>query len=89
MDADLSPGLEVLRPIGQGSMADVFLAREPHLKRLVAVKVLSPHLYSDLRPENGSSGRPRPPPESITPMSARFTGWEASPTARPSWCHPL
>ncbi|NNM05851.1 MAG: protein kinase, partial [Gemmatimonadetes bacterium] len=49
MDSDLTPGLEVLRPIGQGSMADVFLAREPHLKRLVAVKVLSPHLYSDTK----------------------------------------
>jgi serine/threonine protein kinase/DNA-binding SARP family transcriptional activator len=47
MEADLTPSLEVLRPIGQGSMAEVFLAREPHLKRLVAVKVLSPHLYSD------------------------------------------
>ena len=47
MAADLTPSLEVLRPIGQGSMADVFLAREPHLRRLVAVKVLSPHLYSD------------------------------------------
>ncbi len=49
MDSDLMPELEVLRPIGQGSMADVFLAREPHLKRLVAVKVLSPHLYSDTK----------------------------------------
>ena len=47
MESDLSPSLEMLRPIGQGSMAEVFLAREPHLKRLVAVKVLSPHLYSD------------------------------------------
>jgi len=47
MESDLSPSLEVLRPIGQGSMAEVFLAREPHLNRLVAVKVLSPHLYSD------------------------------------------
>jgi serine/threonine protein kinase/DNA-binding SARP family transcriptional activator len=47
MQAELSPSLDVLRPIGQGSMAEVFLAREPHLKRLVAVKVLSPHLYSD------------------------------------------
>jgi len=49
LEEDLPPSLEVLRPIGQGSMAEVFLAREPHLKRLVAVKVLSPHLYSDPR----------------------------------------
>ena len=47
MEEELAPELEVLRPIGQGSMAEVFLAREPHLKRLVAVKVLSPGLYSD------------------------------------------
>ncbi len=49
MDLELSPSLEVLRPISQGSMAEVFLAREPLLKRLVAVKVLSPALYSDTR----------------------------------------
>jgi len=49
MDFELSPSLEVLRPISQGSMAEVFLAREPLLKRLVAVKVLSPALYSDTR----------------------------------------
>jgi DNA-binding SARP family transcriptional activator len=45
--ADLSPPLEILRPIGHSSMAEVFLAREPHLKRLVAVKVLSPGLATD------------------------------------------
>jgi serine/threonine protein kinase len=49
MDSELSPSLEVLRPISQGNMAEVFLAREPLLKRLVAVKVLSPDLYSDPR----------------------------------------
>lgn len=49
MDSELSPSLEVLRPISQGAMAEVFLAREPLLKRLVAVKVLSPALYSDTR----------------------------------------
>ncbi len=49
IESELSPSLEVLRLIGQGSMADVFLAREPHLKRLVAVKILSPHHYSDPR----------------------------------------
>jgi DNA-binding SARP family transcriptional activator len=49
MESDLSPSLEVLRPLAQGNLAEVFLAREPHLKRLVAVKVLSPHLFSDPR----------------------------------------
>ena len=47
LDAGLPPSLQLLRPIGHGSMADVFLAREPHLKRLVAVKVMSPHLNDD------------------------------------------
>ena len=49
LESELTPSLEILRPIGQGSMAHVYLAREPHLKRLVALKVLSPHLYSDAR----------------------------------------
>jgi len=49
MESELSPSLEILRPIGQGTMAEVFLAREPHLRRLVAVKVLSPELSSDPR----------------------------------------
>lgn len=49
IESELSPALEVVRLIGQGSMAEVFLAREPHLKRLVAVKILSPHHYSDPR----------------------------------------
>lgn len=39
--ADVSvPDLEVLRPLGEGQVADVFLAREPGLERLVALKVL-------------------------------------------------
>ncbi|MGH7503435.1 MAG: serine/threonine-protein kinase [Longimicrobiales bacterium] len=40
--AELAPELEVLRLLGEGSHAAVFLAREPALKRLVAVKVLHP-----------------------------------------------
>jgi DNA-binding SARP family transcriptional activator len=47
MDEELAGSLQILRPIGRGNVADVFLAREPHLKRLVAVKVLSSHLASD------------------------------------------
>jgi len=39
--------LQVLRPIGRGAMADVFLARDPALKSLVAVKFLSPEHYSE------------------------------------------
>jgi hypothetical protein len=43
----LAPNLQLLRAIGAGGMAQVFLAREPSLKRLVAVKVLSEHLSTD------------------------------------------
>ncbi len=44
---ELAPDLEVIRPIGRGAMASVYLAREPALKRMVAVKVLSPELSVD------------------------------------------
>ena len=47
LEKELSPTHQLLRPIGRGSMSRVFLAREPHLKRLVAVKALSPDLYND------------------------------------------
>lgn len=46
---DLAPELQLMRLLGRGSMASVYLAREPELKRLVAVKVLSPKLASDSR----------------------------------------
>jgi serine/threonine protein kinase len=45
--AALRPGLEVLRRLGSGSTADVYLAREPELQRLVAVKVLRAELAAD------------------------------------------
>jgi tRNA A-37 threonylcarbamoyl transferase component Bud32 len=45
--AALQPELEVLRPLGSGSSARVYLAREPALQRLVAVKVLKPELAAD------------------------------------------
>ncbi|MGQ0562422.1 MAG: serine/threonine-protein kinase [Gemmatimonadota bacterium] len=41
------PGLEIVRPLGEGSVAHVLLAREPALKRLVAVKVLWENLAAD------------------------------------------
>ena len=40
-------GFDILRTIGQGGMGVVFLARERSLDRLVAIKVLSPHLAGD------------------------------------------
>jgi serine/threonine protein kinase len=46
---ELAPDLEVVRRLGRGSVATVYLARETALKRLVAVKVLSPRLARDRR----------------------------------------
>ena len=43
----LAPDLEVTRCLGEGAMARVLLAREPALKRLVAVKVLREELAED------------------------------------------
>ena len=40
----LGPEFEVIRSLGRGRMAEVFLAREVELRRLVAVKVLRPEL---------------------------------------------
>jgi serine/threonine protein kinase len=45
--ARLAPELEVVRSLGHGSFARVLLAREPALKRLVAVKVLRAELAAD------------------------------------------
>ena len=44
---ELAPGLQIVRLLGRGSAAVVFLAREPALRRLVAVKVLAPWLAHD------------------------------------------
>ncbi|MSR35322.1 MAG: hypothetical protein EXR95_01590 [Gemmatimonadetes bacterium] len=41
------PGLEVIRSIGRGNVAEVFLAREPALASLVALKVVHPEVAAD------------------------------------------
>lgn len=45
--AELAPDFEILRLLGEGSMAHVYLAREVALQRLVAVKVLKPAVAHD------------------------------------------
>jgi tRNA A-37 threonylcarbamoyl transferase component Bud32 len=45
--AELQPDLEVLRLLGSGDTANVYLAREPALQRLVAVKVLRSEVAAD------------------------------------------
>jgi serine/threonine protein kinase len=43
----LPEGLEMIRPLGDGKMAKVYLARETELQRAVAVKVLRSELCAD------------------------------------------
>jgi serine/threonine-protein kinase len=43
----LAPRYVLLRPVGKGGMGAVYLAREPELSRLVAVKVLASELAKD------------------------------------------
>lgn len=45
--AALAPELEIVRRLGEGAFAEVYLAREPALKRTVAVKVLRPEVAAD------------------------------------------
>jgi serine/threonine protein kinase len=45
--AELLPELEIVRPLGSGSTADVHLARETALERLVALKILRGEAAAD------------------------------------------
>ena len=45
--AAVSPRYEIVRLLGQGGMAGVFLADDPRLDRKVAIKVISPGLMMD------------------------------------------
>lgn len=48
LQAGLAPGFRVLRLLGQGAVARVYLATETALERLVAIKVLRPELAADV-----------------------------------------
>lgn len=45
----LAPAIEVVRKLGESSTAVVYLAREPSLKRFLAIKVFSPALADNKR----------------------------------------
>ncbi|MCK6491658.1 MAG: hypothetical protein L6R48_25710, partial [Planctomycetes bacterium] len=45
--AGIFPQLEVLRLIGRGGMGAVYLARQTHLDRQVALKILAPERAGD------------------------------------------
>jgi len=47
LQAELAGDLELIRTLGQGATASVYLAREPALQRLVALKVLGQDLAAD------------------------------------------
>ncbi len=77
MSADLSgrqiAGFHLLRRLGKGAMAEVYLAEQPTLKRWVAVKILKPELAGDKTYVRRFELEARRPPRGwSTPTSCRY-----------------
>ncbi len=51
LQTELDPDFQIVRLLGEGSMALVYVAREKALQRLVAIKVLKAELASVLQLE--------------------------------------
>ena len=47
LQAELAPEFQIVRLLGEGPMARVYVAREAALQRLVAIKVLNPEVSED------------------------------------------
>ena len=67
--------LRLLRRLGRGAMAEVYLAEQLRLKRRVAVKILKPALAEDHTYLKHFDARRRRPPRWSTPTSCRSTRW--------------